>query len=224
MSPKEIWQITLAVLAALGGGGAIVFALSSWLGKVWAARILERDRRLYAEELEKLRANIQERSQLLDARLNRGQFASQMHFDAEFRATQAVWQAVAEARRTMTALRPSASTSPVEETHEDKLKRLVERRGLFREARNALVNVLDDRSPYLAEAVFECADEVRKVVVAEDLSVSLASPEAFTLEWFKAGEANRTKLLELCESLAERTRTRFTEASALPDGPPSASR
>jgi len=47
VSLSETWQTSLAFLTSLGGGGAIVVWLSSWLGKVWAARILEQDRRKY---------------------------------------------------------------------------------------------------------------------------------------------------------------------------------
>jgi len=40
MTTSEVFQVSLAVLASLGGGGAIVLGLSSWLGRVWAERIL----------------------------------------------------------------------------------------------------------------------------------------------------------------------------------------
>ncbi len=47
----EPWNTALAVIASLGGGGTIVFAFSSWLGKVWASRILAVEK----HELEMLR-------------------------------------------------------------------------------------------------------------------------------------------------------------------------
>ena len=43
MSFQDVFQIASAVLLSLGTGGAIVVGLSSWLGKVWASRILEKD-------------------------------------------------------------------------------------------------------------------------------------------------------------------------------------
>ena len=38
------FELAGAVLFSIGSAGAILFALSSWLGKVWASRILERER------------------------------------------------------------------------------------------------------------------------------------------------------------------------------------
>ena len=40
----QLFEIVGAVLFSIGSAGAILFALSSWLGKVWANRILEKER------------------------------------------------------------------------------------------------------------------------------------------------------------------------------------
>lgn len=53
------WDVALkivsAAIGAVGGAGLLVVALSSWLGKVWANRILENDRQKYANQLESLK-------------------------------------------------------------------------------------------------------------------------------------------------------------------------
>lgn len=55
MSAADAWGIATAVLVSLGGGGAIVFGLSSWLGKVWADRLMQREAQAHSAELEQLR-------------------------------------------------------------------------------------------------------------------------------------------------------------------------
>jgi hypothetical protein len=45
-------SIAAAVVISLGGGAAIVFGLSSWLGKVWASRILEGEKASLARAAE----------------------------------------------------------------------------------------------------------------------------------------------------------------------------
>jgi hypothetical protein len=54
MSLSDLLSISGAVLLSLGGGSAIVFALSKWLGGVWANRILENERASLAREQELL--------------------------------------------------------------------------------------------------------------------------------------------------------------------------
>jgi len=44
MNINDIWSIALAVITSVGGAGVILFALASWLGKVWASRILETEK------------------------------------------------------------------------------------------------------------------------------------------------------------------------------------
>jgi hypothetical protein len=48
----DIFSVATAVLASLGGAGLLLIALSSWLGKVWASRILERERADLAKSIE----------------------------------------------------------------------------------------------------------------------------------------------------------------------------
>jgi hypothetical protein len=55
---KDALEMATAVLISLGGGSVIVWALSSWLGKVWANRILESDRRKAEEALADFRARL----------------------------------------------------------------------------------------------------------------------------------------------------------------------
>ena len=55
---KDIWEISSAILASLGGGALIIAAFSSWLGKVWAGRILESDRAKYQAEIEQIKSDL----------------------------------------------------------------------------------------------------------------------------------------------------------------------
>ena len=59
MGPEDIWKVAAAILTALGGGGIIVLALSGWLGKVWAERLMAKERRMHEQELAELRAKLE---------------------------------------------------------------------------------------------------------------------------------------------------------------------
>jgi hypothetical protein len=51
----EAFEVAQAVLLSLGGGSLIIIGFSTWLGKVWANRILEKDRNNYAQEMESIK-------------------------------------------------------------------------------------------------------------------------------------------------------------------------
>ena len=44
MSWEDVFKIIVASLGAVGGATMIMFGLSSWLGKVWATRILQKEK------------------------------------------------------------------------------------------------------------------------------------------------------------------------------------
>jgi len=58
VSWEIVFKVITASIASVGAGGAIVFALSTWLGKVWANRILESERHKFGEELEKTKREL----------------------------------------------------------------------------------------------------------------------------------------------------------------------
>lgn len=63
MSLKDALYIIGGLLTSLGGGAAIVLVFSSWLGKVWANRVMENDKATHTRELEKLRAELSHANQ-----------------------------------------------------------------------------------------------------------------------------------------------------------------
>jgi hypothetical protein len=55
MNAAVVWQIAFAVITSLGGGGVIVFGLSSFLGKVWADRLALAERKVFEKDIESYR-------------------------------------------------------------------------------------------------------------------------------------------------------------------------
>lgn len=57
---KEIWYTASAVIVSLGGGALLVLTFASWLGKIWATRILEKERAKYQKDLEGYKNDLDE--------------------------------------------------------------------------------------------------------------------------------------------------------------------
>jgi hypothetical protein len=58
MTVQDVIAIGASVIASLGGGVVIVFALSNWLGKVWAERLMQKERQEHSIQLEQLRTSL----------------------------------------------------------------------------------------------------------------------------------------------------------------------
>ena len=84
MTVADIWSTALAVLASVGGGGLIVVGLSSWLGKVWASRILESEKNRYNREMEALRSGYSRELEQWKSELTKAHFDFQTRFGFYF--------------------------------------------------------------------------------------------------------------------------------------------
>jgi hypothetical protein len=58
MDWETVLKFVTASVASIGAGGAIIFAMSNWLGKVWANRILSTERHKLESELEKTKREL----------------------------------------------------------------------------------------------------------------------------------------------------------------------
>jgi hypothetical protein len=106
MTLSEVWQVAAAVIASFGGGGAIVFALSGYLGKVWADRALQSQRAEGERQLEKQRQeyaqlNISFTHQLdlaskqVQAELDRIGLLHKLRTESEFQKLADLWKTIA---------------------------------------------------------------------------------------------------------------------------------
>ena len=58
MNWNEIFKIISGVIISVGGAGAIIWKLSSYLGKIWAERHLESIKKEYQKEIESYKAQL----------------------------------------------------------------------------------------------------------------------------------------------------------------------
>jgi len=58
MSWNEIFQIISGVIISVGGAGAIIWKLSSYLGKIWAEKHLESIKKEYQKEIESYKTQL----------------------------------------------------------------------------------------------------------------------------------------------------------------------
>jgi hypothetical protein len=80
MTFADIYKVAGALIVSLGGGALLVFALSSWLAKVWANRILEKEKASYAAEIEELRRAYGEEIERIKLELQKNAFEHQTRF------------------------------------------------------------------------------------------------------------------------------------------------
>jgi hypothetical protein len=204
MSGYDDLKVVVGVLATLGGGGAIVLGLSGWLGRVWAERMMEKerhdhaealesDRAKYGKELEELKANYEQTHRRLQAELDKTIFGHQLRTQAEFNALTEMWKKVPPLE------------SAVRWASAEEIDQLVV-------ATEGLESVLETFGPFVSERVYE--NLLNIVNFAYDARLSILNPasprevheaneESFEVLRRQAFEAISDRIKELSQGGAE---------------------
>lgn len=176
MNWEEVLKIALTVIASLGGGGAIVFGLSGFLGRVWVDR---------------LKGDIDGRLRRLEAALKHGTYVLQRLAEFELEAIEQCWQAAWSVVPRLNATRPV--DSGIDEAV------LTSRANELAEAHNKLLEAVGRHRPFLDDAVTELLNKMGQVARLE-LS-QIAHHEHFKGDWWEKGAQNQVDLKALEDAL-----------------------
>jgi hypothetical protein len=217
MSASDVFRLAGAVLFSVGGGGGLIIAFSSWLGRVWADRMLDQVRAKYARALEEIRLKYTESlarvsneldgaNRKLQAELDRTIHVYRVQFEIEFQALTDIWKAVSTLRSQIADLRPSMSVNSPDEDPEGKLQ---ERFTILHEALTALQQAIDNPGPFYAEAVFAEVDKLLRIAKREELQLRVEEP--FTPSWYDDGEKNKNEFNDQADVVAKVMRNRIAQ-------------
>lgn len=86
-----IVDVVARIVAYIGTGAALVLALSSWLGKVWANRILEQDKLKYKAELEKVKSKYDQELEEYKSKLEKDKTMRLRYSEYQFKLYHELW-------------------------------------------------------------------------------------------------------------------------------------
>jgi hypothetical protein len=121
MNQADIWNVAAAVITAVGGGGAIVFGLSGYLGKVWADRGLAKQKQEYAQLNIAFTNQVEIATRRLQIELDAVGHLRKLTIESEFEKLNALWKSLAAVEITFGTL-PRADMTLGNFTDEQKQK------------------------------------------------------------------------------------------------------
>lgn len=139
-------ETVLTILGSVGGSALIIAGLSSWLGKIWAGRILEQDKQRYRTEIERIKKQYEVHFDGLKAVLLR-------YSENQFDIYRELWGSLCELKLTTDDLWIRASPENVHRFSEqlNKSRFWLEKSSLFIEDEhyNKLKGVFDEFEQFL---------------------------------------------------------------------------
>lgn len=91
----DVFMVITAVFGSVGGAAVLLLGCASWLGKIWASRILEKDRAKYSREMEKLRSDYGKELEFYKSQLEVSEKALSRYSESQFYLYNKVWSSLA---------------------------------------------------------------------------------------------------------------------------------
>ncbi len=86
MTWQTVLEIVATAIASVGGAGAIIWALSSFFGKMWANKILEKQKAEYQKDIEEYKSALSRELENVKATNERLTYISKVQYDIEISA------------------------------------------------------------------------------------------------------------------------------------------
>lgn len=213
----QIFEIAGAIILSVGGAGAVLLGLSSYVGKIWAQRILAQDRQKYETELEALKSRFEASNRELQGEIDKTIHIHRLHFETEFGALRSVWEKMAKMRRMMSSLRPMFSAGPVL-SEEEESAQMQQRFSVFTDAFSDAINCVDDHRPFLTEELHTTISAALQAAKAEHFDIRMRwQRRKDDLEWYERGKANYDKVEARLGDIANLIRARLRELAIYPE-------
>ncbi len=217
MTASDVYNVAGAVLLSVTTAGGLIGALSSWLGKVWANRILEKDRQRFAEMLEASKAQFERVTRQMQANLDHAVFVSRAQFEVELTALRKIWRAATLVRARLVDVRLSSHSEPVDATPESRLEQFELHRKRFVEAHSQLVRAIDHNSAFYPRDIYNALDRLRGRTTLEREQLYVETP--FTAAWYDHGDAAFADVVALTEKVSDCIRSRMEKLVIRGDWP-----
>lgn len=202
MSSSEVFQVAAAAIASVGVGGGFVCALSSWLGRVWASRILEQDRAKYQERLDALRREGEIVLERLRTAGAKDIFVHRVQFEKEFQIYGELWDHLITLGRAAAKFRALRNAPDPGATADQELAEL-------RDAYNAYSDLVYRRRPFYAPVVYDLAKETLHLASDVNDWATWAGPHSSTDKQEDAKGAALDRINELVNTICEAIRARI---------------
>lgn len=85
-----IFSILGKIVIAVGGAGIVILGLSSWIGKIWADKLMETQKHQNQKDIEEYKSKLAEQLEILKFQNEKYNHISKVQFDAAFKMYQEI--------------------------------------------------------------------------------------------------------------------------------------
>jgi hypothetical protein len=207
MAPKDILEVAFTVIASLGGGGAIVFGLSGYLGKTWADRALEKQKQQYAQLNIEFTNQLDVAKRRLQVELDALGHLRTLTTESEFQQLNALWKSFA-VLETAFAMLPRAEMKFPYFTEEQNLNHSLKLTMKFSDSCNETTTVWRQEALSIPPHIEKAASTLL-LIANDELAPAFAHPNAFVSSSFVSSAAQNEFFEQRSKRFSEFTKRMY---------------
>ena len=165
---NEIFEIAGAVIISFGGAGVIILGLSNWLGKVWANKILEKEKAEHSKEIEDYKSRLELELQKYNYINDRANHISKKQYEKEFQFYMEIWESLVELSNKTLNLFPISENVPADNEELKKFK--LSKYDDFGKAYNSYLLLSKRYLPFYNEEISKVFIEFRELCYEQGIS------------------------------------------------------
>lgn len=158
---QEIFELAGAIITSIGGSAVIMLGLSSWLGKVWANRILEDEKKKHVLEIEDFKSKLSRDIAIANSIIDKSMHVTKLQYDKEFSIYLEIWEKLADCVVSTKELYPTYENRPVDEEELENYNK--EKYSRFVSDYNEFSNIITKYSPFYEENLYNSFIELRNL-------------------------------------------------------------
>ncbi len=156
---EQVFEVAAAMLASLGGGTAILFGLSSWSGKIWANRILEKEKAEHNKEIENYKSELERELTRIGKIQDKELYISKAQYDNEYKIYQEIWGKMHECIVFSLKLYPTFENMPLGEKEKEEYQ--MSKYSKYVQAYNDFSMTIDKYAPFYREDFYKGFLDIR---------------------------------------------------------------
>lgn len=201
---SELWKIIAGIIASLGGGGAIVWALSSHLGKLWSERFMQKKKQEFEKELEAYKKDLSLEVEKYKTKADELTYISRIQFETEYEIYQKIFETLFDFSSASSNLFPYGLDQIPEDMKERK-KEYIKRYKFYVESFNTFSRTLETNAPFIPKKIYNKFKEIRSA--ANEIAciypeIRIQADERFAEDYAKIAHENYKKTGEFNEMIS----------------------
>jgi len=200
-----IWDTVLAFVASIGGGGAIVLGLSSYIGKLWADQLLQKKSQEFEKELESYKKDLSLEIEKYKSKSEKLTYISKVQFDAEYDIYRKIFDALFDFSAASSNLFPYG-LDQIPADMEERKKEYIKRYEFYVNSFNAYSRIIEVNAPFIPKHIYSIFAEIRQAaneIACMYPEIRIQADEHFKDDYERMAHENFVKTGEFNKKIPE---------------------